>query len=93
MNSTMTRQLHMVIAGAEVNAVVRIGPTEPDNVAGWRCHWAIDHVCLKGGKFRGRDELDAFSRCYKFVNQLLRGSEDDGLVVWWQEPGDHGGFD
>jgi hypothetical protein len=87
------RNLHFVLNGVAVVGKVRIGGFEYDPSEGlWRCYYSVEHVAPEIGKFRGHDPLDAFIRCYRFIDQFLRGCEDDGLVVWWMVQGDHGGF-
>ncbi len=53
----------------------------------WACEYSLAHVVPDGG--RGADPLDAISKALDFLSSLIRGSEDDGLIVWWQTEGDH----
>jgi hypothetical protein len=87
------RPLQFVIHGRREVGHVRIGPIEPAGPGTWTCGWSISFVHPEPGRIRGQDPLDVLSRTIHFVGRLLRGSEEDGLVVWWQEEGDHGGFD
>ena len=36
--------------------------------------------------------MDALTRAFDFLSSLIRGSEEDGLVVWWRYEGDHAGL-
>ena len=35
--------------------------------------------------------MDALTQTFDFISSLIRGSEEDGLVVWWRYEGDHAG--
>jgi hypothetical protein len=87
------RPLHFVIAGRHETGHVRIGPIEKMESGKWACYWSISQVHPEPGRLWGDDPLQAFNRVMHVVGRLLRGSEEDGLVVWWQFEGDHGGFD
>jgi hypothetical protein len=93
LNFTIERTLHFVIQGQHQTGHVRIGPIEEHHPGRWDCHCSISFVSPEPSRIPGVDPLDALNRCLQFVGRLLRGSEKDGLVLWWQAPGDHGGFD
>ena len=58
----------------------------------WACHWSISHIHPELGRMYGLDPLDAFTKTLDFLSSLIRGSEQDGLQIWWREPGDHAGI-
>ncbi len=58
----------------------------------WACYWSLDFVHPEQGRLFGDDPLDALFTCLDFVGNLIRGSEKDGLRVWWQYEGDHCGL-
>lgn len=58
----------------------------------WACHWSLAHVHPEIGRVYGADPLSALTTALDFLSILIRGSEDDGLVVWWQTEGDHAGL-
>ena len=91
-NFQIERPLHFVIGGEPQNGHVRIGPIEQLESGKWACFWSISFVHPEPGRLWGDDPLEALGRVLHFVGRLLRGSEEDGLVVWWQHKGDHGGF-
>jgi|SRR5882762_3672686 len=58
----------------------------------WVCHWSISHIHPEMGRMYGSDPLDAFIKTLDFLSSLIRGSELDGLQIWWRERGDHAGM-
>jgi|SRR5208282_3823337 len=58
----------------------------------WACHWSISHIHPEVGRIYGRDAMEALTKTLDFLSSLIRGSESDGLRIWWQEDGDHGGI-
>jgi len=36
--------------------------------------------------------MDALTQAFDFLSSLIRGSEEDGLVVWWRYEGDRAGL-
>jgi hypothetical protein len=58
----------------------------------WVCHWSIAFIHPEVFYIFGNDPLDALISTLDFLTSLIRGSERDGLVVWWRSEGDHGGF-
>jgi hypothetical protein len=58
----------------------------------WACHWAISFINPEISRMYGRDPLDALLTTCDFVSSLIRGSERDGLHLWWQTEGDYGGM-
>jgi hypothetical protein len=58
----------------------------------WACHWSLAHVHPEVGRMYGTDPLEALTNTLDFLSSLIRGSEDDGLILWWQVEGDHGGL-
>lgn len=58
----------------------------------WACHWSLAHVHPEIGRLYGVDPLAALLGTLDFLSILIRGSEDDGLAIWWKTEGDHAGF-
>jgi hypothetical protein len=58
----------------------------------WACHWSLAYVHPEIGRIYGLDPLAALTNTLDFLSSLIRGSEDDGLIVWWQKEGDHAGL-
>ena len=58
----------------------------------WACHFSMAHVHPEVAKLYGPDPLAAVVNTLDFLSILIRGSEDDGLVVWWRTEGDHAGL-
>lgn len=86
------RELNFIIKGQTVQGKVSIGDIFQDREGRWRCAWSISYISPETNSIIGDDALSAFVRTLDFVRQLIRGSEEDGLQVWWKQPGDHGGF-
>jgi len=55
----------------------------------WACYCSIPVINPERISIYGEDPLDAFSKCLVFVDGLIKGSEADGLEIWWQYKGDH----
>lgn len=58
----------------------------------WACHWSISHIHPEVGRLYGSDPLGALTTALDFISSLIRGSEKDGLIVWWKKRGDHAGI-
>jgi hypothetical protein len=58
----------------------------------WICHWSLSVVHPELGQQFGDDPLDALYQCLRFVEELIKGCEEDGLKVHWRFQGDHCGF-
>jgi hypothetical protein len=93
MTDQLTRPLNFEIQGQIKEGSVRIGDLEwiPGRCQ-WACHWSISHIHPEDGRIYGKDPLEALTNALDFVSSLIRGSEADGLGVWWQNRGDHGGL-
>ena len=59
----------------------------------WGCFWFIDNIHTARSKIYGDDPLHALTACLDFVSTFIRGTELDGWTIFWQKPGDHGGFE
>ncbi len=89
----LERELHFRIGGQPSTGKLIVGGVvwvEPKKK--WACEYSLAHVDPEGGRIYGADPLDALSKALDFLSSLIRGSEDDGLIVWWQTEGDHGGL-
>lgn len=89
----LERQLHFRIGGEYSTGKLFVGDvTWQEDKKQWACHWSLAHVHPEIGKLYGDDPLAAILATLDFLSILIRGSEDDGLVVWWQMEGDHAGL-
>lgn len=87
------RTLKFKSGAAESLGTLCVGPIEwSAEKQKWGCQWSISEVHPEPGVTYGSDPLDSVIRSLDFLSTLIRGSEDDGLVVYWQEPGDHCGL-
>jgi len=90
---TLERTLSFVIRGEIVTGKLFVGDLEwAEDKQHWICHWSISHIHPEIGRLYGKDPLDAFVKTLDFLSSLIRGSELDGLQVWWFEKGDHAGL-
>src|SRR5688572_30564230 len=93
MDCNFERELTFRIRGVETKGklkILRLEKVEGRNR--WACYWSLAYLHPEEGKIFGDDPLDAFFNCLDFLGNLIRGSEKDGLGVWWQYEGDHCGL-
>ncbi|MGZ4972389.1 MAG: hypothetical protein ACXWDN_06475 [Limisphaerales bacterium] len=89
----LERDLHFRIRGQPSTGKLLVGGVSwVEEKKKWACAYSLAHVVPEGGRIYGDDPLDAVSKTLDFLSSLIRGSEDDGLVVWWKVEGDHGGL-
>jgi hypothetical protein len=89
----LERELQFRIRGEHSAGKLFVGDlTWEEDKKRWACHWSLAHVHPEVGCLYGADSLAAFTATLDFLSILIRGSEDDGLVVWWQTEGDHAGL-
>ena len=89
----LERELHFRIRGRPSTGKLVVGGISwLEAKKKWGCEYSLAHVDPEGGCICGADQLDALSKAFDFLSSLIRGSEDDGLVVWWQAEGDHAGL-
>jgi hypothetical protein len=87
------RTLKFKFGGTESSGTLCVGPIEwSAEKQKWGCQWSISEVHPELGVTYGSDPLDSLIKSLDFLSTLIRGSEDDGLVVYWLEPGDHCGL-
>lgn len=87
------REVSFRIRGEEERGELFVGELEERPDGTWLCHWSLTHVHPERGAQVGDDPLDAIYQCLRFVEELIKGSEQDGLIIWWRFRGDHAGFD
>jgi hypothetical protein len=87
------RELEFLIGGEWKKGRIYVGELVKATPTRWACHWSISYICPEKGRIYGDDPLDALFGCLRFVGRLIRGSEEDGLVVKWRLDGDHAGFE
>src|ERR1019366_7234968 len=89
----MERKLHFRIAGELVEGTLSVGDVHwKSDKQKWACCWAVSFVHPEVGMTYGADPLDAFLKAMDFLSVLMRGSEEDGLDVFWRSEGDHAGL-
>ena len=89
----LERELQFRIGGEHSTGRLFVGDlTWHEERQHWTCHWSIAHIHPEIGRLYGPDPLAALTKTLDFLSSLIRGSEEDGLVVWWQSEGDHGGL-
>ena len=87
------RELNFRIGGKHCTGKVIVGDlTWQEERKRWACHFSLAYVHNEVARIYGRDPLGAIINTLDFLSILIRGSEDDGLIVWWQMEGDHGGL-
>ena len=87
------RKLIFHIEGEEKEGELFVGDVKARPDGTWLCHWSMSYVHPEIGMQVGDDPLDAIYHCIRFIEKLIRGSEEDGLQIRWRFAGDHGGFD
>jgi hypothetical protein len=88
-----TRELQFVIGGERISGELFVGDLQFDaERQRWYCHWSLSYVHPEIGRISGDDPLDALASTFDFISSLIRGSEEDGLTVWWRYEGDHAGL-
>lgn len=93
MHLNFERELNFRIRGVDTKGKLKILRVE--QIAGknrWACYWSLAHIHPEEGRVFGDDSLDSLFTCLDFIGNLIRGSEKDGLEVWWQYEGDHCGL-
>ena len=89
----LERELQFRIGGEHSTGKLFVGDlTWQEDRKRWACHWSLAQVHPEVGRLYGADPLDALTATLDFLSSLIRGSEDDGLIVWWQTEGDHAGL-
>lgn len=89
----LERELYFILRGQPATGHVRLGDIFWMEERGeWACEWSISFINPERTRMYGTDPLDALLRTVDFMTSLIRGSEADGLIVWWKERGDHGGL-
>src|SRR5881396_1478146 len=89
----LERELQFRIGGEHSTGKLFVGDlTWHEERRQWACHWSIAHIHPEIGRLYGLDALAALTTTLDFLSSLIRGSEEDGLVIWWQSEGDHGGL-
>ena len=90
---SLRRELQFVIHGERMTGELFVGDLQFDpERQRWYCHWSLSFVHPEIGRLSGDDPMDALTRTFDFLSSLIRGSEEDGLIVWWRYQGDHAGL-
>ncbi len=89
----LVREIKTRQGGREVSGLIRIGEIQwsADKEA-WACRCAISFLHDDSYITYGVDAIHALKLCMRSLAGLIAGAEEDGLEIWWLEPGDHCGF-
>ena len=89
----LERVLHFQLSDQETTGTLFVGDIRwQEEKKKWVCHWSLSNVHPEIGQIYGDDPLDALIKTLDFLSVLIRGSENDGLIVWWQNRNDHAGI-
>lgn len=55
----------------------------------WGCKWSVSVIHPEETMTYGEDALHALTLAIRSVQKLILGAEEDGLEIWWLDPGDH----
>lgn len=89
----LERELQFRIVGEHFTGKLFVGDvTWQEDKQRWACHFSMAVVHPEVAKLYGSDPLAAVVNTLDFLSTLIRGSEADGLVIWWQTEGDHAGL-
>jgi hypothetical protein len=89
----LVRELQFVIDGERKTGELFVGDLQFDpERQRWYCHWSLSFVHPEIGRMSDDDPLDALTCTFDFISSLIRGSEEDGFIVWWRYEGDHAGL-
>ena len=90
---TFTRNLFFEINGElKKGEIIIMEPIWDPERGKWACYWSISFIHPEFFRFHGDDPLSAHLTTIDFISSLIRGSQADGLNVWWNYEGDHGGM-
>ena len=92
-NFRLERELQFAFKGEQTAGTLFVGDVRyVVDRKRWCCHWSLSFVHDEVGHIWGDDPLDAIKCTLDFLSSLIRGSEEDGLIVWWKYQGDHAGL-
>lgn len=89
----LERNINVRWHGVESPGPLTVGPIRwlPER-GSWACYWSIHQIHPEEAKLYGDDPIQALERTLRFVANLIRGSIEDGIDMWWQNEGDECGF-
>jgi hypothetical protein len=88
-----SRNISIRYKGELISGIITVGGIEQlEESERWKCYYTISMIHPERGHIWGADPLDALSNCLVFLDGLIKGSEEDGLEIWWQHEGDHCGM-
>ncbi len=88
----LRRELQFVIRGERMSGELFVGDLQFDQsgsvgiVTG-----PFSFVHPEIGRMSGDDLWTLLPQTFDFLSSLIRGSEEDGLIVWWRFERDHAG--
>lgn len=89
----LERMIHVRWHGESTTGLLTVGPIRwlPERDR-WACFWSIHKIHPEQAELYGGDPSDALRQTIEFVGNLIRGSIEDGIDVWWLYEGDAAGF-
>jgi hypothetical protein len=89
----LEREIHIGSGDRIEVGVITIGGIERvERLNCWGCKWSISEIHPHETFSYGEDALQALNRCLLALIALIRSAEENGLEIWWLEPGDHCGL-
>ena len=89
----MRRMIHVRWGSVESVGPLTVGPVKWDaKRKRWACYWSIHRIHDHEHRIHGEDPIQAITRTLRFMEDFIRGSISDGIVMWWQFEGDECGF-
>ena len=89
----LVREIRFRKGDKESPGTIRIGGIEWDEEDDvWGCKCSISYLHDETISLHGVDALQALQSCFRLIAGLIAGAEEDGVEIWWLEPGDHCGI-
>lgn len=63
-----------------------------DEEYGWHCQWKCEKIHPRPLKIPGQDEIGALYYCLTAIGHFISEMQKMGREVWYEDPGDFGGF-
>src|SRR6185436_19725346 len=88
----LERTINVRWNGVESSGPLIVGPIRWLPQRGtWACYWSIHAIHSAEAKVYGDDPIQALERTIRFIANLIRGSIEDGIDMWWENEGDECG--
>ena len=90
--SRFVRQIEIRVNGSLKSGEIGMSSPREGTNGRWTCMCSISFLLDEPMGIHGEDAFEALSHGLLFLGGLIRGSENDGWVLWWQQENDHCGF-